>query len=139
MPHRPVSSVAGFCAPLETWELQRPALLEAGYRFVAVDRRSHGGSDSPPYGQRMARHGKDLWDVLTGLDLDDAVLIGGSMGGSTIWAYCDLFGTERLDHELSNCALQAESLLQSVLRAVEAFADGRAADDDRTLIVARVV
>jgi non-heme chloroperoxidase len=93
---RPVVLLAGFCAPLETWELQRRALLEAGYRVVAVDRRSHGGSDSPAYGQRMARHGKDLWDVLSGLDLDDVVLIGGSMGGSTIWAYCDLFGTERV-------------------------------------------
>jgi non-heme chloroperoxidase len=93
---RPVVLLAGFCAPLETWELQRQALLTAGYRVVAVDRRSHGGSDSPAYGNRLARHGKDLWDVLTTLDLDDVVLIGGSMGGSTIWAYYDLFGAERL-------------------------------------------
>jgi pimeloyl-ACP methyl ester carboxylesterase len=94
---RPVVLLAGFCAPLETWEFQRRALLDAGYRVVAVDRRSHGGSDSPAYGQRMARHGKDLWDVLTALDLDDVVLVGGSMGGSTIWAYYDLFGMERVD------------------------------------------
>jgi non-heme chloroperoxidase len=93
---RPIVLLAGFCAPLETWELQRRPLLAAGYRVVALDRRSHGGSDSPAYGHRMARHGKDLWDVLTALDLDDAVLIGGSMGGSTIWAYYDLFGAERL-------------------------------------------
>jgi pimeloyl-ACP methyl ester carboxylesterase len=93
---RPVVLLAGFCAPLETWELQRQPLLAAGYRVVAVDRRSHGGSESPAYGNRMARHGKDLWDVLTALDLDDVVLIGGSMGASTIWAYCDLFGGERL-------------------------------------------
>lgn len=41
----------------------------------------------------MARHGKDLHDALTGLGLDDVVLVGGSMGASTIWAYLDLFGT----------------------------------------------
>ena len=93
---RPVVLLAGFCAPLETWELQRRALLATGYRVVAVDRRSHGGSDSPAYGHRMSRHGKDLWDVLTALDLEDAVLLGGSMGGSTIWAYFDLFGAERV-------------------------------------------
>jgi non-heme chloroperoxidase len=93
---RPVVLLAGFCAPLETWELQRGPLLAAGYRVVALDRRSHGGSDSRAYGQRRARHGKDLWDVLTALDVDDVVLIGGSMGGSTIWAYYDLFGAERL-------------------------------------------
>lgn len=50
----------------------------------------------------------------------------------------ELFGTERLDHELENCSLQAQALLDSVLQAVETFAAGRPADDDRTLIVARV-
>jgi sigma-B regulation protein RsbU (phosphoserine phosphatase) len=49
-----------------------------------------------------------------------------------------LFGTHRLDHELGNCSLQASALLESVLRAVEVFANGNPADDDRTLIVARV-
>jgi sigma-B regulation protein RsbU (phosphoserine phosphatase) len=51
----------------------------------------------------------------------------------------ELFGTYRLDRELENCALQAEALRDSILRAVESFADGRPADDDRTLIVARIV
>lgn len=49
-----------------------------------------------------------------------------------------LFGTDRLDHVLENCALQASALLDSVLAAVEEFANGHPADDDRTLIVARV-
>jgi sigma-B regulation protein RsbU (phosphoserine phosphatase) len=49
-----------------------------------------------------------------------------------------LFGTDRLDRELGNCSLQASALLDSVLLAVEEFAAGRPADDDRTLIVARV-
>jgi sigma-B regulation protein RsbU (phosphoserine phosphatase) len=51
----------------------------------------------------------------------------------------EMFGTERLDRELENCTLQAEALLESILRAVETFAAGRPADDDRTLIVARVL
>ena len=50
----------------------------------------------------------------------------------------ELFGTGRLDHALENCSLQASALLASVLRSVEEFADGHPADDDRTLIVARV-
>lgn len=50
----------------------------------------------------------------------------------------ELFGTNRLDQELENCTLQAQSLLNSVLRAVDEFADGRPADDDRTIVVARV-
>ncbi len=50
----------------------------------------------------------------------------------------ELFGLERLDLSLKNCKQEAQSLLDEVLQAVEAFADGRPSDDDRTLIVARV-
>jgi non-heme chloroperoxidase len=88
--------VAGFTAPASSWGHQARALRDAGHRVVAVDRRSHGLSESPAFGQRMARHGADLHDVLTALDLTDAVLVGGSMGASSIWAYCDLFGTGRM-------------------------------------------
>ena len=49
-----------------------------------------------------------------------------------------MFGTDRLDRVLENCALQASGLLEEVLQAVEKFADGRAVHDDRTVIVARV-
>lgn len=93
---RPVVLIAGFGAPAESWEFQRRALLDAGHRVLALDRRSHGRSQSPPYGQRMARHGKDVHDFLTALDLHDVALVGSSMGASTIWAYHDLFGAGRL-------------------------------------------
>jgi sigma-B regulation protein RsbU (phosphoserine phosphatase) len=51
----------------------------------------------------------------------------------------EMYGIVRLDRELENCALHADALLQSILRSVESFAEGRSADDDRTLIVARVL
>jgi sigma-B regulation protein RsbU (phosphoserine phosphatase) len=54
-------------------------------------------------------------------------------------AYGDQFGTARLDRELEHCSLQAEALLGSILRAVETFTEGRPADDDRTVIVARIL
>ncbi len=50
-----------------------------------------------------------------------------------------LFGTDRLDQVLENCSLHASSLLDAVLRSVEDFTNGHPADDDRTLIVARVL
>jgi pimeloyl-ACP methyl ester carboxylesterase len=53
---RPVVLIAGFSAPAESWEFQRRALLAEGHRVLALDRRSHGRSQSPQYGQRMARH-----------------------------------------------------------------------------------
>ena len=89
----PVILVAGYTAPAASWAFQVDALTGAGYRAIGLDRRSHGRSEAPWYGQRMARHGKDLHDALTQLDLGPVVLVGGSMGASTIWAYLDLFGT----------------------------------------------
>src|SRR4051794_36758291 len=41
----PIVLIAGFCAPLESWELQRAALAGAGYRVIGLDRRSHGASE----------------------------------------------------------------------------------------------
>ena len=51
----------------------------------------------------------------------------------------ELFGAERLDRVLENCSVQASSLLDSVLASMDEFAEGRPADDDRTMIVARVM
>jgi sigma-B regulation protein RsbU (phosphoserine phosphatase) len=50
----------------------------------------------------------------------------------------EMFRTERLDQALGACSLQASALLDSVLHAIEGFTKGCPADDDRTLIVARV-
>jgi sigma-B regulation protein RsbU (phosphoserine phosphatase) len=50
----------------------------------------------------------------------------------------EMFGLDRLDRVLEECSLVASALLDEVLRAVEKFTEGRAADDDRTLIVARI-
>ncbi|MFD1171765.1 alpha/beta fold hydrolase [Oceanobacillus picturae] len=51
-----------------------------------MDRRSQGSSDRPNHGHRMSRHGKDLDDFMKALNLSIVLLIGQSMGASTIWA-----------------------------------------------------
>jgi pimeloyl-ACP methyl ester carboxylesterase len=90
----PVVLVAGYTAPAASWAFQIDALTAAGYRAIGLDRRSHGRSEAPAFGQRMARHGKDLDDAMIQLGLGPVVLVGGSMGASAIWAYVDLFGTD---------------------------------------------
>jgi sigma-B regulation protein RsbU (phosphoserine phosphatase) len=50
----------------------------------------------------------------------------------------EMFGLGRLDKVLENCSVGASDLLRSVLEALEAFTGGRPADDDRTLLVAKV-
>ncbi|HEV3257181.1 MAG TPA: SpoIIE family protein phosphatase, partial [Gemmataceae bacterium] len=50
----------------------------------------------------------------------------------------EMFGTRRLDQVLELCTVQASALLDTVLRSVEEFAAGHPADDDQTVVVARV-
>jgi sigma-B regulation protein RsbU (phosphoserine phosphatase) len=50
----------------------------------------------------------------------------------------EMFGLARLDKVLENCSIGATGLLDAVLEALEEFTGGRAAHDDRTLLVAKV-
>ncbi|MFN3541642.1 MAG: alpha/beta fold hydrolase [Rhodococcus sp. (in: high G+C Gram-positive bacteria)] len=88
--------IAGFCAPATTWALQQKALVDGGYRVLALDRRGHGASEAPIHGASMERHGRDVANFLSEVGVDEAVLIGGSMGASTIWSYISQFGTEHV-------------------------------------------
>jgi sigma-B regulation protein RsbU (phosphoserine phosphatase) len=49
-----------------------------------------------------------------------------------------MFGLERLDCALRGCRDNAADLIGAVMSAVEIFAAGRSADDDRTLLVAKI-
>ncbi|MFB7893777.1 alpha/beta fold hydrolase [Microbacterium sp. NPDC056044] len=93
---RPLVLLAGFKAAATSWQYQLPALTGAGYRVVAVDLRGHGNAERPASGVDMARRGRDVRDVVETLDLREAVLVGGSMGASTIWSYLAQEGADRV-------------------------------------------
>ena len=88
--------VAGYMASLATWFYQIDAVVAAGYRAVAFDRRWHGLSDRPAHGQRIARHAADLRAVIDALGLERPILVGASMGASVCWSYIDLFGADTI-------------------------------------------
>ncbi|SDG36630.1 alpha/beta fold hydrolase [Microbacterium pygmaeum] len=84
---RPVVLVAGFKAAATTWKPQSTALAKAGYRVIALDRRGHGSSPVGPDGAHtMDRHGADIADAIAALSLQDATVVGQSMGGNSVWA-----------------------------------------------------
>jgi pimeloyl-ACP methyl ester carboxylesterase len=58
--------------------------LEPDYDVIAYDARAHGRSDAPESGYEMDDRVADLVAVLDGLDVDRAILVGHSMGGSTV-------------------------------------------------------
>ena len=49
-----------------------------------------------------------------------------------------MFGTERLDLGLANCMLTADGLIETVIGGVNDFTANHPADDDRTLLVAKI-
>jgi pimeloyl-ACP methyl ester carboxylesterase len=65
-------------------------------RVIAYDMRGHGLSDKPDHGYRIARLAADLRDVLDALGIEQADLLGWSMGASVIWSYLELFGSARV-------------------------------------------
>lgn len=91
----PVVLLAGYGAAARSWHLQIAALREH-HRVIAIDRRHHGRSDRPPHGHRLSRHAADVHDVLIALEVEDALLVGSSMGASVALAYVDAYGCGRL-------------------------------------------
>lgn len=92
----PVVLISGYGAPAVGWCSQEKALVKAGYRVICYDRRSHGASENPNFGQNMLRQGQDINCLLEHLSVDKAVLIGQSQGSSSIFSYISQFGTSRL-------------------------------------------
>lgn len=90
----PVLLVHGYDGLRAHWEFQRAALLDAGYRVVALDQRGHWASDKPEHGLRMSRLGQDLRELIELLDLRDVTLMGHSMGVSTALAMFSIFGVD---------------------------------------------
>lgn len=64
------------------WENQRPVLLRAGYRVIAMDSRGHGQSEAGWQGLSFALFAEDLRTVLDALGVERAHIIGFSDGGN---------------------------------------------------------
>jgi non-heme chloroperoxidase len=92
---RPIVLIHGWSQCAEEFKHQIGP-LSARYDVIAVDQRSHGESQKVSYGLRISRLSKDLYELLTELDLNNVAVLGLSMGSSVIWCYIDLFGPERL-------------------------------------------
>ena len=78
------------------WESQVNALTDAGYRCIAYDRRGFGESGKPSGGYDYDTFASDLNDLMTSLDLRDAVLAGFSMGGGEVARYIGRYGAGRV-------------------------------------------
>src|SRR5881296_1652756 len=93
---KPVILIHGWPLSGRSWEKQTAALLEAGYRVITYDRRGFGDSSKPMSGYDYITFAEDLNKLILKLGLNDAALVGFSMGGGEVARYLSLFGSERV-------------------------------------------
>lgn len=80
----------------DAWDEQLAFLAARGYRAIAHDRRGHGRSSQTWQGNEMNTYADDLAQLIEGLDLRNAVLVGHSTGGGEVTRYIGRHGTKRV-------------------------------------------
>lgn len=93
---QPVVLIHGFPLNGESWGKQQAALLDAGYRVIAYDRRGFGASSKTGSGYDYDTFAADLHALMEDLDLDEAVLVGFSMGTGEVARYLARYGSGRV-------------------------------------------
>jgi non-heme chloroperoxidase len=89
---KPVILIHGWPLSKEMWEYQCAALVESGLRVITYDRRGFGASCKPWSGYDYGTLTDDLKAVIDYLKLEDATLVGFSMGGGEVVRYFSKYG-----------------------------------------------
>ena len=93
---QPVILIHGWPLSRKSWEHQVWKIVEAGYRCISYDRRGFGISSFPWNGYDYSSLASDLNEIITQLELEDAIIVGFSMGGGEVVRYCTDYGTDKI-------------------------------------------
>ena len=77
----------GWPLSADDWDAQMMFFLDRGYRVIAHDRRGHGRSTQTVSGNDIDTYAADVDELVTALDLKDAIHIGHSTGGGEVIRY----------------------------------------------------
>jgi non-heme chloroperoxidase len=92
----PMVLIHGYPLSGRAWDKQVPVLLEAGHRVITYDRRGFGKSSQPTSGYDYDTFATDLATLMDTLDLQDATLVGHSMGTGEVTRYLSTYGSARV-------------------------------------------
>jgi len=134
---RPVVLIHGWPLSAQAWAPQMSALLAAGHRVVAYDRRGFGRSDKPASGYSYDVLADDLQRVLDQCNLQDVSLVGFSMGGGEVARYIARHGESRLHSvvfasAVPPCLMQSADNPEGPLTPEMAQKKKQALEEDRT-------
>jgi pimeloyl-ACP methyl ester carboxylesterase len=92
----PVILIHGWPLSHRSWDAQITALVNAGHRVIAYDRRGFGASETEwdQYGYDALA--SDLHALITTLELSNITLVGFSMGGGEVVRYFTKYGSEKI-------------------------------------------
>lgn len=89
---KPVILIHGWPLSNEMWEYQIDFLVQNNYRVIAYDRRGFGKSSQPWDGYDYDTLTDDLKEIIEQLQLENATLVGFSMGGGEVVRYFSRYG-----------------------------------------------
>lgn len=89
---KPVILIHGWPLSNEMWEYQIDFLVQNNYRVIAYDRRGFGKSSQPYDGYDYDTLTDDLKEIIEQLQLENATLVGFSMGGGEVVRYFSRHG-----------------------------------------------
>ncbi|MCJ8208360.1 alpha/beta hydrolase [Mucilaginibacter sp. RS28] len=89
---QPIVFHHGWPLSSDDWDAQMMFFVQKGYRVIAHDRRGHGRSGQESEGHNMETYVNDVNELMTALDLKDAIHVGHSTGGGEVIAYVAKYG-----------------------------------------------
>jgi non-heme chloroperoxidase len=92
---RAIVFIPGWTMPAWIWQKQIDEFAKK-YHVIAVDPRSQGESDKPPYGHLPETRSRDYEELVNHLGLKRPVLVGWSMACGELLKYVEQFGTDNL-------------------------------------------
>jgi non-heme chloroperoxidase len=92
---RPIVFIPGWTMPAWIWQKQIDEFSKH-YHVIAVDPRSQGESDKPPYGHLPETRSRDYKELVNELGLKRPVLVGWSMACGELIKYVEQFGTDNV-------------------------------------------
>jgi non-heme chloroperoxidase len=88
---RPILLVHGWLCSSKFWQKNVPELANE-FRVVTIDLRGHGNSSKVLAGHTIRQYARDVREVIEHLRLQDAVLVGWSLGGPVVLSYYQQYG-----------------------------------------------
>ncbi len=128
----PLVFIHAFPLSKAMWEPQVDE-LKSTYRVITIDLGGHGESDIVPWNDSLDGYAKHIFRLLDHLEIDQAVFVGLSMGGYTLFSIYRHFSDRVKAMVLADTRAQADSKEGKVGRqsmADVAFKDGASAIAD---------